>query len=129
MTLVERLNAARGNADGDMRPRGVVTAGLLREAAARIEELERERTTYRATFDDLCAVLWDATAAMAPSARCSRPRTPTRTGTATERLEWSLHPRRSESPYGVAIDDPFVEGDRPGLGSLTRRHPGISEEK
>lgn len=41
--------------------------------------------------------------------------------TATERLEWSLHPRRSESPYGVAIDDPFVEGDRPGLGSKPDR--------
>jgi hypothetical protein len=36
--------------------------------------------------------------------------------TASEKLDWALHPRRSELDYGVAVKDPFVQGDRPGLG-------------
>jgi hypothetical protein len=36
--------------------------------------------------------------------------------TASEKLDWALHPRRSELPYGVNVRDPFVKGDRPGLG-------------
>jgi hypothetical protein len=36
--------------------------------------------------------------------------------TASEKLDWALHPRRSELPYETQVKDPFEHGSRPGLG-------------